>query len=281
MPYTRPDFDAADATFLGAAAYTLPSNVAADYSWYTGDQFAHIADSGVLGAPSFLIGPQPVGSWLAVDSPLGAPLILASPRFAEILVASPLGDPQLLAAHDYSAQVAGLGSRYVMDLVTPSGLVRVPISSWQATPRIDAESYASCVVPNCLPYLDSIGEATEFVLSRQAITSSGTVVVEQEVTRAPLGTVQTDQGSTNYTCSISGYGAAIAYEEDPDSAFDVTLTGIRSVSVYESSVRVRCAIDWTLKPGTRAFYGESSFLVEYINYYVIESDGYMDVGGGP
>lgn len=281
MPYTRPPYNDADATFLGAAAYTMPDDQAAGYSWYTGDQFATLADNGVLGAPMLLVAQQPVAARLSVASPLGNPSFLVTPLIAFVSVASPLGDPALLSNHDYTDVIAGYGSRYVMDLVTPGGDVRVPISSWRATPRTDAETYAGCVIPNCLPYLEDITAATEFVISRQAITPDGVVVVTQEMVRAPLDTVQTDNGTTNYTCSISGYGAAITADEDPDPAFDRLLPNIRSVSVYETAVRVRCAIDWTLRPGARALYGEASFIVSYINYYVIESDQYMDVGGPP
>ena len=52
-------------------------------------------------------------------------------------------------------------------------------------------------------------------------------------------------------------------------------------SVYSGNtggLRVRCEIDWLLRPGHRAYYGTTPIIVDYLNYYVPGVDQYMDVG---
>jgi len=191
-----------------------------------------------------------------------------------------LGAPAIVARHDFTAVVAHLASYYVMDLITESGLVRVPISSWQGTLQTGNQCYLSCVVPACTPWLDVLDEATHFVVSRRVVY--GGRVIEVEMARAPLEIVQFAEGSTNKTASLSGYSAAFESNADPDASLDRTLPGIQSISVYESGVRVRCAIDWLLRPAQRAFYGETPFIVAYMNFYVVAHEAsieaYMDVG---
>jgi hypothetical protein len=81
---------------------------------------------------------------------------------------------------------------------------------------------------------------------------------------------------------MSGYGPALEEDPDPDPAGDRTLVGVRSVSTYPSGARVRCAIDWLVKPAQRAYYADTSMIVSFVNYYVTQSnssvESYMDVG---
>lgn len=193
-----------------------------------------------------------------------------------ILLDGPLGGPLLEVYNDFTVAVVDSSSYYVMDLVTPGGDVRVPIRSWQATLQTAASNYVQCVIPACADWVETVEAATEFVIYRRSTPESGDPI-ELEMARAPLDQRRFDRGSTNYTCTISGYSTAFAEDEDPDSAFDRTLTGIRSISTGQGT-RVRCAVDWLLRPGQRAFYGDVSFVVGYINYYVPEFDAYMDVG---
>jgi len=171
--------------------------------------------------------------------------------------------------------------RYMMDMITPSGVVRVPISSWQATLQTDAASYVGCVIPNCALWLATINTATSFVISRLARLDDGSTF-EVQLATAPVETVQIDQGPTNYTASISGYTNTFANIDDPDARYDRTLQSVRSISNYSSGARVRCSLDWLLRPGQRAFYAETSLIVSYMNMYVTQSastiQAYMDVG---
>jgi hypothetical protein len=200
------------------------------------------------------------------------------PLIARAAAASPLGTPYALAYHDFTGQLGDAVTRYVMDLTTPGGLVRVPISSWQATLQTGAKNYVQGVVPAVADWIDAINDATEFVITRAADTSVWRI--EYEMARAPLEQISIARGPTNYTATLSGYSTAFAENEEPDAAYDRTLTGIRSTTTGTAATRVRCAIDWLLRPGQRAYYDEgASFVVSYINYYVpATGDAYMDVG---
>ena len=236
------------------------------------------AAASLLGAPR-VTGAQTTG-WTAAATPLGAALVLGSvPLFGYAAAASPLGAIYALAYHDFTAQLGDATTRYVMDLATPGGLVRVPISSWQATLRTGASNYVQCVVPAALDWAASINDATHFTIYRTASIPGGDVV-EYEMARSPLEQISMARGPTNYTATLSGYSDAFAEKEDPDATYDRTLAGIRSITTGSGKTRVRCAIDWLLRPGQRAYYGDgASFVVSFINYYVpTGNDAYMDVG---
>jgi len=237
------------------------------------------AAAGPLASPAAL-GAFEVRSWSAVGAMLGSAAVTAYSQPAAMAVAaSPLGTPYALAYHDFTAQISAASTRYVMDLTTPGGLVRVPISSWQATLRTGASNYVQCVVPAVADWVASINAATAFTITRTATTLDG-ASVEYEMAAAPLEQIQLSQGPTNYSATLSGYSTAFAEDEAPDAAYDRYLTGVRSVDSGSSGMRVRCAIDWLLRPAQRAYLPDaSSFIVGYINFYQPQgNDSYMDVG---
>jgi hypothetical protein len=239
-----------------------------------------IADDGLPSAPSILSRLN-LG-WLVADSPLGAPTLRSDLVFGRLTDSGPLGTPRLTVFSDFTPYLAvEQRQRYWMDLTTPGGVVRVPVSSWQSTQQTGAQCYAGCVVPACEPYLADLYAATEFAIVREGTLKTG-ARFEIEMVRCPLDTLQTDEGPTNLTASLAGYFDAFPEVEDPDAQFDRVLTGVRSVSVYASGVRFRCDIDWLLRPGQRAQYEATTFLVSYINYYVTQNltsvDAYMDIG---
>ena len=207
-----------------------------------------------------------------------------SPSTPELIatLASPLGGVgggvRVLGYSDFSAGVSPLeGGNSLMELVTPSGVVRVPISSWQATLQTAGANYVQCVVPACTPWQDDLDAATEFVIYRRAVLTTG-LVIEYEMARAPLEQAQFDRGPERQTCTISGYSAGFAEDLDPPTTFDRPLAGVRSIS-SGGGMRVRCAVDWLLRPGHRALVDGGSFVVGYINYYAPTGfDSYMDVG---
>lgn len=211
-------------------------------------------------------------------SPLGAPAVLALHlRAAWVQAPSPLGAPAVLATHDFSAAMGDSITRFVMDLITPDGTVRVPISSWQATLQSGSSCYVQCVVPACMTWVDAINAATEFVIYRRADVPGTALAIEYEMARSPAEQAQFDQGPQRYTCTLSGYPDAFAEDLDPPTAYDRTLLGVRSIS-SGSAMRVRCAVDWLLRPGHRAYVGAAPMIVRYINYYATGGDSYMDVG---
>lgn len=223
-------------------------------------------------------------AWLAADSMLGAVALLGGAgRFAVRLAdASLLGAPAAVGFTDWTALLAPVQPvQFVLDLVTTGGTVRVPISSWQATLTTDGQCYAACVVPACLAWVSTLEAATEFVVSRRAELASGLVMYVPAV-RCQLQTLQVDQGPVNATASLSGYFDQIDAVDNPPAKYDRTLQGVRSISSYVSGARVRCDIDWLLRPGQRAFYAATSMVVDYINFYATSEgsavQAYMDVG---
>ncbi len=242
---------------------------------------AHVAGStaaaSMLGA-SAVVGSGVTG-WASAAAILGSGQVVGSvPMSAWAAAPTMLGAQRAIAYHDFTGLIGDSITTYVMDLDTPGGLVRVPISSWQATLQTGAKNYVQGVVPAVADWIDAINDATEFVITRAADTSVWRI--EYEMARAPLEQISIARGPTNYTATLSGYSTAFAENEEPDAAYDRTLTGIRSTTTGTAATRVRCAIDWLLRPGQRAYYDEgASFVVSYINYYVpATGDAYMDVG---
>lgn len=309
MSYTRPDYDAADASWFGVGAYTRPDYDAADATFYVpliGTIEAILTDGGLPLAPEFHSNPWVVA--IVEDSGLPlAPSILALYGIGGHLTDGGLpAAPSFIAAKGVVFWLAdeGLPSplegavytdptpfidpsasvRYVMDLVVDGELVRVPISSWQATLQTDSSCYVQCVVPACGEWLDTINAADEFVVSRVSMLypAYDGATVEGPLARAPVQTLQVSQGGTNYSAVLSGYVDALPENDDPDAIYDRELVGVRSIQTYGETISIRCDIDWLLRPGQRATYGVVDFVVSYINYYVTGNtktiDAYMDVG---
>ena len=256
------------------AAFTAPTAAFPDSS--SGVE-AYAAAASPLGAPAVLA--ESLAALAAAPTMLGTPAVLGFQQFAIAAAPSPLGSPGTLAYHDFTGQLGDAITRYVMDLTTPGGLVRVPISSWQATLQTGASNYVQCVIPAAADWSASIDAATAFTISRTA-EPPGLPVIEYEMASAPLETVSVAQGQTNFTATLSGYSPAFAVDDAPPTAKNRTLAGVRSVTTTGGKVRVRCAIDWLLRPAMRAYLPDgSSFVVGYINYYQPQGfDSYMDVG---
>ena len=237
----------------------------------------YASNAGPLGAAQ-TVGAGAAGRSL-MPAILGDALVLGIfPTFGIVAMGSPLIPVQAIGYHDFTATLGDVVTHYAMDLIVAGQSVRVPISSWQATLQTGAKNYVQGVVPAVADWIDAINDATEFVITRAADTSVGRI--EYEMARAPLEQISIARGPTNYTATLSGYSTAFAENEEPDAAYDRTLTGIRSTTTGTAATRVRCAIDWLLRPGQRAYYDEgASFVVSYINYYVpATGDAYMDVG---
>lgn len=241
-------------------------------------QSARPAAAGPLATPSILAAAL-VAAHTATPGPLGIPTALASMPLAGWAAApSPLGAATATAYHDFTGQLGDLITRYTMDLITPTGTVRVPVSSWQATLQTGSSNYVQCVIPACTVWVGAILAATEFVISRRATLPNG-AAIEMEMARAPADQAQFDQGPQRHTCTLSGYSDAFAEDLDPPATYDRTLAGVRSISTGEGNLRVRCAIDWLLRPGHRAYVNGTPFVVGYINYYAPSGfDAYMDAG---
>ena len=260
MSYAPPAFDAAGASWALADPYTRPAFDGA------GATFVQPVSAAVI-------------ECLAVSlSPLNSAAALARQPVAGVVSAPGiLPACAVLAYHDFTAGLGDAVTLYVLDLITTSGAVRVPISSWQATLQTGSSNYVQCVIPACTAWVDTLNSATEFSIIRQAVLP-GALVLEVEMARAPAEQLAFAQGPSRYTCTLSGYSTAFATSENPPALYDRELTGLRSIN-SGSALRVRCAVDWLLRPGHRAFVQGTPFIVRYINYYAPTGfDSYMDVG---
>jgi len=204
---------------------------------------------------------------------------------------------------DWAADIDPVTSSVYYALEIDDGVldaVRIPMSSWQATIQSGRASFAQAVIPAALSWVDTIqatiqsGRASfaqavipaalswvdtisdrsdgEFIVYR-GVTYSDGETQESELARAPLQTVRLDQGPTNATMTISGYQTQTL----PTGTITRTLQNVRSQS-SGNGFRVRCDVDWFLRPGYQAIARETEFTVAYINYYVNTDDEYMDVG---
>lgn len=188
------------------------------------------------------------------------------------------GDPSVWGTSSFDGLIPPSAQlSYLMDVITPSGAVRVPVSSWQSSLQTDGDSYVQCVIPNVEPWLATLDAGTEFVIYRRARWS--TYEVFSEMARAPLDTVRTDRGATNYTGTIQGYADPFPAIDSQAAGFTRALQSVRTISSTEGGTRMRAAIDWGLFPGMKASYGNVQFTVSYVNQYVTDGDEYMDVGG--
>lgn len=290
-----PDFRTAVEGGGGYDQFTSPVNLAST-GIYVGRSFGPAAawygyiDEVMIGRQSFdvwstgytpscltvYVPPQATGP-ASAPTPLGIPAALGWSLYGTASAPGPLGDMRLLAHHDFTDQLGDTQIYYVMDLITPSGPVRVPISSWQATLQVSRSNYVQCVIPACMPWIAAIDAATSFVVYRAAVVP-GVGVIEYEMARSGLPTARFDRGPQRYTCTLSGYTAGFAPDEDPAPATNRILKDVRSISADSGGRRVRCGIDWLLRPTHRVTADGETFFCSYINYYVGQGDAYMDVG---
>lgn len=228
------------------------------------------------------LGPSGPSFSVSAPGPLQAPAVrLGVGRFAQIAVPGPLGAAAVHIDHDFTGQLEAVGAVefYVCDLVDEAGTIRVPISSWQGTLQLDGSSYLQAVIPaaaDVAATINGLADGAVFVISRCARLPDGDVVVN-EMARSPIEERQFDQGPQRFTCTLSGYSGAMTAPEGDGPPLRI-LQGLRSVSSGTSGVRVRCAIDWFLRPGASAVAGEVALIPDWISYYVGGGDAYMDAG---
>lgn len=279
---------------------TLPGTVNS-CAFSDDDQFLALAHSGgnqltvidvatwsvVAGTPSVSNGAYGVhfsyGEPAPTDPGPAIPL-LQSPH-AEISVSrvepalSPIGDPSARIFVDWASSLDPITTRtyYACDIQAPGmDTIRVPISSWQGTQQTRRASYLQAVVPVATEWLDAITERSggEFIICRGAIQTDGSKS-ETEMARAPIQESTYNEGPQNATVTLSGY---LRLLDDPAGPSVRQLTGIRQRSITAGSLRVRCDIDWFLRPGGQCSAVGTQFRADWINYYVGQNQEYMDVG---
>jgi len=200
-----------------------------------------------------------------------------NPIIVHIAVDSPLGAAAFSVFHDWSRLIPDYAViNYVMDVVGTE-TKRIPISSWQATLQTDRSNYLQAVVPACGDYISFLSSEVSptFVIYREA-SFDGQVFI-QEMSRSVLTSLSAARGAINYTATLSGY-ESVFVPLAPSDTTTRTLQDIQTVTTYNGGTRVRCGIDWFLRPGQNAIVDSEEFTVSYINYIVNETSAYMDVG---
>ena len=183
------------------------------------------------------------------------------------------------AYSDFSAMLAREGGGYLLEIASASSPpLRLPISSWQATLKRLGAAYVQCVVPaaaeHLAPVMARYAQGARFTILRQSATRSG-APFEQPMASAPLGSPVYNGALMRASLMLSGYE-----EQDyGDAPIVRQVHGVRSLSQTATTQRVRCAIDWILRPGMVAQGDGWSFVVDWIGYSVNIDDEYMDVGG--
>ena len=192
-------------------------------------------------------------------------------------VESPLQPPSVFLFNDWAAAADSITSTNYYALEIDDGVLdplRIPISSWQATVQTGRASYAQAVIPAATQWVDAVNARAdgEMIIYRGVRFSNGQTQ-ESELARAPLQDVRLDRGPINATMTTSGYAQLPA---SPPSSTRI-LQNVRSESIGRG-LRVRCDIDFFLRPGHTASARGTEFVVSYINYYANSADEYMDVG---
>ena len=189
---------------------------------------------------------------------------------------SPLGAPSVFGLNDFTAGASASGQQYVM-IVTGSPLLRVPISSWQATVQLDNANFLQAVIPAAGPYVAEIAarQATEEFIVYKASTVGGEEFLE-ELARAPIEETPLYEGGYNTTLVLRGYTDASTAPATPKTR---VMSDIQTQSTDAAGLtRTRCAIDWFLRPGDTATIEGDDITVAYINYYATNGQYYMDIG---
>jgi len=149
------------------------------------------------------------------------------------------------------------------------------ISSWQATNQAgDRSSYLQAVIPAAGQYLDDLTtrQDGELVIFKGYRLSDGSEQYS-EILRSNFDTLRYDRGPGRLTATVSGYLSG-----RPVSSGARTVTGVRSINLTGGKYRVRCDIDLFLQPGMTVTADDVTFVADYINYYVSETDKFCEVG---
>lgn len=149
----------------------------------------------------------------------------------------------------------------------------LPMSSFQTRLRQGTPSYLQVIVPAALDYVDEIEARTagDIVIERGLRWTDGTIQTD-EIARVNFEGLRIDEGSSSSSATLTGHKTAT--NSAPKT---VNLSGTQLRSVSGSSIRYRCEIDNSIKPGDTANINGDSFVVNYIQHVVSVSGAYMEV----
>jgi hypothetical protein len=154
------------------------------------------------------------------------------------------------------------------------GELRVPMSSFQATMRRTGKSFLQAIVPAG----DSVLPALEYGALMQVqlgyyYPSADEYDGLEAIALAPLEQIRSDEGTSRFTLTLSGYGDFPQAEPRQRE-----LQGVQTRSVNQGVRRVRCHVDLLLRPDNYAVDANGeSFRVAQIQYFVNATSAAMEV----
>jgi hypothetical protein len=155
---------------------------------------------------------------------------------------------------------------------TPDGEedLTLPVKTIQARLNTGSQSYVSVVIPT-IEYAEGIADRPngEIVIDMIALLA-GSEVLREEIIRVNLDAVRSDEGASSQSITIEGHAT---------HSFPVRYSSLDYVTYrrfQDGKYVYRCAIpDWYLKPGHVATYGETSFTVDSIIFFVTVTNQYF------
>lgn len=149
---------------------------------------------------------------------------------------------------------------------------QVPMSSFQATMRKKGKSFVQAVIPGDLNTALENGAVIEVKLGYYYPDSDAYGGLEV-IARANLDTVRIDEGATNLSTTISGYGGLTSVQPAHRA-----LQGVQTRSINNGVRRVKCDVDLLLRPDNYADDEDgATFRVGKIQYFVNSASAGMEV----
>lgn len=235
----------------------------------------NLRDLSVIPLEEFSFAP-PVNAYMHLPSPLdGQVTIVGQTTAGYIQLPNPLLGPKIEIYNDFSPFVVDVISHYYLE-ITGDPILRLEISSWQATRTLQRKNYLQAVIPNHEKHMSELAArrgSQEIIVYREANLASGRARVV--MARVPLDEVIPTSGPFSASAVLSGHTDR---SEPPAIPETIVISKIRVDTSTTNSRSFRAAIDWFLRPGDIVEALGNSFTVDYINYYVNENGSHMQVG---
>ena len=141
--------------------------------------------------------------------------------------------------------------------------VEIPISSFQARKRSDANTYLSAVIPN-IDYIDTLTDRSNGTMQiKQGYEKNGVILQKDIIIEAEMETPAYDQGGTNQSITVSGY------KDQTFTAKAVLLTNATYKSLRNGKLRFRFAEpNIYLNPGDTVTVGLDTLIVDTLSYAI-------------
>lgn len=165
---------------------------------------------------------------------------------------------------------------YVFDLNTDSGILRIPVQSFQSRLKDDGFSYLDVYIPAGTQYI-GIAKIGQKMSIKRVVTFTDGSNIESEITVSTSTSVTPTLSANNSTMTISGSYQYPA-NNNPKS---IALTAIQYVAYYNSTINIRSQPNSQLQPGDVISYGGLDYTASEITMFVDSTSSYLEVSGDP